>query len=162
MTLYANGGTVLQQEVYTKEYSLVDSSEVTLEAAQGALGAVFTGWNTRLDGSGQDYPAGVPLTVDDSAEELRLFAQYQYRDQAQAGNGTLRVSWAEAIPEQAQIFLAAYDAGGRLIFCTPGQAENAHTVSFAAANTVSGGSFRVFFLDARWRPAAETRTVPIQ
>lgn len=162
VTLYANGGTVLQQEVYTKEYSLVDSSEVTLEAAQGALGAVFTGWNTRLDGSGQDYPAGVPLTVDDSAEELRLFAQYQYRDQAQAGNGTLRVSWAEAIPEQAQIFLAAYDAGGRLIFCTPGQAENAHTVSFAAANTVSGGSFRVFFLDARWRPAAETRTVPIQ
>ena len=162
VTLYANGGTVLQQKVYTKEYSLVDSSEVTLEAAQSAFGAVFTGWNTRLDGSGQDYPAGVPLTVDDSAEELRLFAQYQYRDQAQAGNGTLRVSWAEAIPEQAQIFLAAYDADGRLIFCTPGQAENAHTVSFAAANTVSGGSFRVFFLDARWRPAAETRTVPIQ
>ena len=63
---------------------------------------------------------------------------------------------------QCVIQVAAYDADGRLIFCTPGQAENAHTVSFAAANTVSGGSFRVFFLDARWRPAAETRTVPIQ
>lgn len=163
VTLYANGGTVCGQEIYEQEYPLADSSEVTLAAAQGAFGAVFTGWNTRLDGSGQLYPAGVPLAVDDSEEELRLFAQYRYLDQVEIKNGTVRISFSEALPERTQkIFLAGYDPiTGQMVACASGAAELAggQSASFRATGITEALILRVFILDQNGDPLGPARTI---
>lgn len=163
VTLYANGGTVCGQEVYSREYLPAEQGQIVLQGAQGAFGAVFTGWNTRINGDGVSYPVGEQLMIDGSVEELRLFAQYRYQDSVKFEYGKVLISFVETIPQRTQrILLAGYDSKtGQMVACASGNIEAGSTksASFQTERITADMQLRVFFLDQDNKPLGPARTI---
>ncbi|MDR0302062.1 MAG: InlB B-repeat-containing protein, partial [Treponema sp.] len=66
VTFNANGGTGTKPN----DMTVIPGDSITLPGGEGLLkdGCLFGGWNTKEDGTGDDYAAGAPFTPEDDAD----------------------------------------------------------------------------------------------
>jgi len=169
----ANGGAI--NGSMTATLSLLQAEDNSFLLLSGAApvreGYLFTGWNTRADGSGTAYQDGESYTVREDAT-LNLFAQWEELPAPEASFGTgtagqpqLTVEIPETLPEAAKestVLAVCYDrTTGQMLASAFGTEKSTQWV-FDIAQKENARWMLFFLKDVSHAPAFSNLELKIQ